>query len=261
MSNDRCGEFRQGTNVETGIAWVGLVRKEVQYTVIDGDAVIEGCIILGPAEQIRADTESRRLGQPFGAGRADPKYLWPDGEVPYRIAAGLPRKERVLDAIAHWRKNTSITFVDLDKESNPGLYPNFVTFVQGAGCASSVGCQNVREQLVRLGAECTLGNVIHEIGHTVGLFHEQSRNDRDGHVTVLLDNVDASYRHNFTKMMNAGKDLGNYDYASIMHYPKDAFSRNGKDTIVPKDGQSIGQRVGLSAGDIAAVAELYKGIL
>jgi hypothetical protein len=78
---------------------------------------------------------------------------------------------------------------------------------------------------------------------------------------VLLDNVDASDRHNFTKMMNAGKDLGNYDYASIMHYPKDAFSRNGKDTIVPKDGQSIGQRVGLSAGDIAAVAELYKGIL
>ena len=42
-----------------------------------------------------------------------------------------------------------------------------------------------------------------------------------------------------------------------MHYGGTAFSRNGQATIVPFGGQAIGQRNGLSAGDIAAVRALY----
>jgi hypothetical protein len=42
-----------------------------------------------------------------------------------------------------------------------------------------------------------------------------------------------------------------------MHYPKWAFSIDGKDTIVPKvAGAEIGQRRKLSGGDIAAVKKL-----
>jgi hypothetical protein len=64
--------------------------------------------------------------------------------------------------------------------------------------------------------------------------------------------------HNFDQHVVDGIDLGTYDYGSIMHYPKDAFSQNGGDTIVPKqEGVQIGQRTGLSAGDIAAVKNLY----
>ena len=59
--------------------------------------------------------------------------------------------------------------------------------------------------------------------------------------------------------------LGEYDFGSIMHY--DAFGC-AKDmdypTIIPKrpipDGVEMGQRVALSAGDIAAVEELYASI-
>jgi hypothetical protein len=41
-------------------------------------------------------------------------------------------------------------------------------------------------------------------------------------------------------------------------YPATAFSRNGQATIVPKQaGVSIGQRLGLSAGDMAAVKQMY----
>jgi hypothetical protein len=44
-----------------------------------------------------------------------------------------------------------------------------------------------------------------------------------------------------------------------MHYPTDAFSKNGKATIVAIGGQAIGQRTGLSTGDIARVRSMYAG--
>jgi hypothetical protein len=62
----------------------------------------------------------------------------------------------------------------------------------------------------------------------------------------------------FNQHITDGDDLGGYDYGSIMHYPRTAFSRNGLDTIVPTNATAvIGQRNGLSADDIAGVQILY----
>ncbi len=55
-----------------------------------------------------------------------------------------------------------------------------------------------------------------------------------------------------------------YDYASIMHYARDTFSREMYlDTILPKarpgiDRPEIGQRIQLSPGDIRQANKLYK---
>ncbi|KAI4896033.1 hypothetical protein NFI96_006154 [Prochilodus magdalenae] len=51
-----------------------------------------------------------------------------------------------------------------------------------------------------------------------------------------------------------------YDYSSVMHYGKTAFSINGLDTITPIPDASvqIGQRVDLSAIDILRINTLYK---
>jgi hypothetical protein len=65
------------------------------------------------------------------------------------------------------------------------------------------------------------------------------------------------YAYNFDIQTENGVDLGDYDYSSIMHYPRWAFSKNGKDTIVPHGDYEIGQRDGLSAGDINGVLEMY----
>ena len=88
---------------------------------------------------------------------------------------------------------------------------------------------------------------MHEIGHAVGLWHEQSREDRDRFVRVVWANIQAGREHNFNQHITDGDDIGGYDYGSIMHYPRTAFTRNGQDTIVPVGGQAIGQRNGLSA--------------
>ena len=52
-----------------------------------------------------------------------------------------------------------------------------------------------------------------------------------------------------------------YDYGSVMHYGRKAFSLNGLDTIIPRfGGARIGQRYGLSVKDVKEVNAVYRWV-
>jgi hypothetical protein len=268
--------------------------KRVQYSAIDGNAIFEGDISLGSVEELEATVKGDKLdvnslpvsgasmrevpvahlaragiiissdipsGDEAGGEEAviivGPQFRWPNGIIPYVIDSGLPNPKRVTDAIKHWEAKTKIRFVKRTA-TNAAQHKDYVSFEAQVGCWSQVGRRGGK-QVISLGDGCQVGQAIHEIGHTVGLWHEQSREDRAQFIRIAWQNIQAGKEHNFDQHIVDGDDIGKYDYGSIMHYPPTAFTKNGLPTIIPlkAGGNQIGQRTGLSKGDIDAVKAMY----
>lgn len=153
-------------------------------------------------------------------------------------------------AAIHIADQTCINFVPRTNERD------YVRVIRDNGCYSYVG-RIGGPQKMSLPAVCQrFGTFVHEMLHAVGFRHEQARFDRDRYVKIVWENIPPANRHNFVKHpMRLGT---RYDYYSVMHYSGNAFSRNGKATIVPKwGGAFIGQRDGMSKGDAAEVNKKF----
>lgn len=232
--------------------------RDIIYTKEDGYAVAEGDILLTPLP--KQHNESPRPAPQAMILLKLGGFRWAESVVPFQFAATLPPKSQlaILDAMQAWEKVTKIRFVEIS-QNNADKYSDYLLFTptDNLKCSSYVGRQG-GPQIILLGPNCATMNVAHELGHALGLWHEQSRNDRDQYINILWENIDEDYRYNFNQHINDGEDFGNYDYQSIMHYTAYAFSKNGQPTIIPvQEGVMIGQRKQLSAKDIAAVNAMY----
>jgi Astacin (Peptidase family M12A) len=183
------------------------------------------------------------------------RYRWPGGVVPFVIDPNVPRPERIYNAIHQWAELTPIRLVPRTRESN---YVRFVRENNDGLCFSSIGMIG-GEQKVRTDDRCEAGTLVHEIGHTVGLWHEQSRQDRDRYVKVLYQNISKRSARDFDRRLNDEPEFSPYDYASIMHYGAyaDCIESGAPSIETIPPGIPIGQRKALSLGDIDAVRHMY----
>lgn len=139
--------------------------------------------------------------------------------------------------------------------------PNYV-FVRfnSLECRSKVGFANIGRQIVTLNRHCMNRNgILHELLHVLGFFHEQNRQDRDDYVIIHWDNIKTGKNINFEKQtFNVTHSDTPYDFASVMHYPTDAWSKNGNPTISPKDNTVQIKADGLSKIDLLQINQLYN---
>ncbi|XP_070205812.1 uncharacterized protein [Littorina saxatilis] len=160
-------------------------------------------------------------------------------------------------SIDEYHSQTCIRWVARTNEAD------YVVFKKKTGCYSMVGKSDGGPQELSLMGPCAKkGTAMHEMLHVLGFFHEHSRPDRDQWVEILLQNVQAGKERNFDRLpVDFVDTLGvEYDYGSIMHYSRSAFSYNGQPTLLPKRDPyaNLGQRDGFSQKDVEKINKLYR---
>lgn len=273
MSAETAADNGMLLTVEDVAALNGGIKGEDMET---GDKeALQGDMLAGDDEQLslaQATAGSARRWVP--AGRP-----WPLGVVKYCFASDISAHARHIfnAAVAQYMLAVPcLTFVDVGWLSGSGASATyqqkcmqspaiFVTSVPGDGCNSYVGVlpNGASQRLNLQDPGCiSLGTALHEIGHALGLAHEQARTDRDQYVTIKWGNVKETAVADFTTLSNTFSEVA-YDYLSVMHYGAAAYSKdNVSETIQVKvpfpHGRLLGQRTGLSKHDVTQVVAMYK---
>nr|BAG06175.1 hatching enzyme [Setarches guentheri] len=176
--------------------------------------------------------------------------------IPFTVSSDFTSSERqrIEDAMEAFHSGTCLRFVPRQKEYD------YISTENYGGCFSFLGRTGGRQVLSLKRRGCLYHGIIqHEINHALGFQHEQTRSDRDDYVKINWENIKPQMFYNFYKRATDNLNTP-YDYSSIMHYGRRAFSiQYGKDSITPNPDPDvqIGQRQGMSYWDIRRINLLY----
>jgi len=271
-SQARFGEVHKPGAPRTLRTWT-TAQGERTYEVVDGEVILEGDMIMGPVEEFEARLKRGDVSA-FGVGRDGGRW-------------GMPVKYSFADSISpELRSNIELALNRLVSQSTANISFSQCTglcmgshlkfkYESGGGCSSYVGQYTwPLVNGVNLDNHCDgrdvwgwefnreIGSLMHEVMHALGVYHMQSRCDRDNFVSIQWHNIESGWSYNFDQECSGATDYGPYDFASIMHYPAWALSNGNGPTIVPHDPNNagmMGSRQELSFGDRNVLRAMYGG--
>ena len=219
-----------------------------------------------------------RDGVPFGRAKPSAAFSynsWFNGVVAYEFDANATQgfRDTALMAMQQWQAvgyGTNVRFVPRTLE------PSYLHIQRSVVNNAMIG-YNFGVNVVNIVSTTSVFTIAHEFGHALGLYHEQSRLDRNTYVTVNYGNVCQDCCRNTSGnpvSCNSNFDLlpidswGPYDFDSVMHYDQCAFSigtncpADGMQTLVCNPGYTefqavMGQTTHLSVLDRLSMSFLY----
>ena len=173
------------------------------------------------------------------------KNKWTNGIVYYEFASDVTEQNRgrFVDAAQVWKNIADLQFIERTDQ------PNYIRVVNDTRNFAVVGMVG-GAQILAMNNWSSKYIIVHEIGHSLGMWHEQQRSDRDDHITILFDNIKDDQRYNF--YTHTTSNVADYDFLSVMHYSLGAYSKNGEPTMQPK-------QTGLAEADIAGHNQFISG--
>ncbi|KAF8564632.1 hypothetical protein P879_05089 [Paragonimus westermani] len=204
---------------------------------------------------------------------------WPNGIIPYRIGNGNLTNSNnygnfsdidiklIRKAMSTIEKETCVVFKEIEKQS-PLPNSSYIEIVgrEDSDCYSQLGMTGDGKNELVLNSLCrTVGQIMHELAHALGLMHELMRPDRDEHIVVHEKNILEKYLSEFTKIPPTSGRLWDrkFDFQSITLYDPFSFTSSAKPAWEPLN--PLGdiplfplREKDLSFEDAAAINRLYE---
>ncbi|CAL8112916.1 unnamed protein product [Orchesella dallaii] len=140
-------------------------------------------------------------------------------------------QHKIKVAAGEIRKHSCIPIVLLSESqwnTQSRRYPHYV-FIEknrAVGCGQALVGMRGGFQLLTLSPDprcLTVVTIMHEMMHTLGIEHEQSRPDRNQYIHIHNPNIQTGYQNVFN-IAYGTTAYGPYDFDSVMHYGRYAFS-------------------------------------
>lgn len=230
-------------------------EREVTYMIVDGHAILEGDMDLGPVD------ENGDLIRLRGVAIDSSSLLW-SGEIPYTINPGMVNPTRVAFALEDLEEATSLRFRPWQQGDNYYLaFDNASDYDVSHSPFGRVYGGN----LITVWETHGVNIVVHEILHSLGFAHEQTREDRNEYVDIHGECINPDYIGNFNQAISTTTDLEPYDYESIMHYGGWAFCERDQNNVcecapMTYEGTSVAvasPSSGLTVNDINSIYRVY----
>lgn len=232
--------------------------RTITYLVHNGHAIHEGDVDLGTIEHVQREQHLRGGAVALGA-------RWPNARVFFRFGSTFTGqvcgtsmtnctdiRTRVRTTLTAMGNKLPVSFV----EDTTNTAANYVKFDWApadsnfGGSSDSIGMDGGEQTIVfpighvqdtslpqalPYNIQPNAGTLRHEVLHAIGLWHEQSRSDRDSFVTVNTQCIQSGQTSQFD-IQSGATTVGPYDFNSIMHYAPSAFCIPWSFAIPDPDG-------------------------